>query len=173
MKFAYKIGLAALSGLSCFFILAWEPELTSVFEFLLGYGLSGLLFAVGVLFPYLGRDRGLAYRGLVLIVVSVVGYWCAVRAFAWGDGFPGAGSFIVASFVGASIVLTGSRLIVPLHGSVRLAVTGLAAATVGGLVFASLDYDQFYVAFMAWHVLMTAAIHIAQSGIWRNRQKAA
>lgn len=157
----FKIALAALSGLCCWYVWQSDPSSRLVF-----YGLPGALFAGGVLFPYLKHGGFAWYRCLGLVAISVISYWCATGValgFIDDTFWPGTGEFLAASLVGAAIALAGARLIIPLNRSIELIATGLAAAIIGGLAFAFIGEQQFYIAFMVWHGLMAVAIHAAEN----------
>jgi hypothetical protein len=72
---------------------------------------------------------------------------------------------MTGSLVGAAIVLTGARLLIPLQHSVELVATGLVAAIIGGFGFVLVEDDRLYLAFMLWHSVMTLAIYSAET--WR------
>jgi len=157
-----KALLAAASGLACYWIFVWADGLPVIVGWLFVYGLSGLLFAAGVLFPYLRRDKILPYRGLALVLVSIFSYWSALQVVMRGHLGPGTEDMLAASVVGAAIVLVGTKLIIPLQHAVRLALLGLPAAIIGGLIFAWSTDGAFPVAYMAWHMLIAAVIYSDQ-----------
>lgn len=70
---------------------------------------------------------------------------------------------MTGSLVGAAIVLTGARLLLPLKHSVELVVTGLVAAIIGGIGFVLLADDRLYLAFVLWHSVMALAIYSAET----------
>jgi hypothetical protein len=157
----FKIALATLSGLCCWYVWRSDPS-----SWLIFYGLPGALFAGGVLFPYLRHGKFSWYRCLGLVVISVISYWCAIAVsvgFIEDTLWPGTIDFLAASLVGAAIALGGARLIIPLNRSSELMVTGLAAAVVGGLAFAFIEEQEFFLAFMLWHGLMAVAVHAAEN----------
>ena len=168
MGLGLKIAVAAVSGLC----VAWSSRLPIFYHFIFPsvswLCLAGVLFVVGVFFPYPRRERLRPYRLLGLLAIGAAGYWCAF----W------AGVFVTSEFdlderlgysvgclVAAAIVLAGARLIVPLRHPTRLLFAGLVAAVVGGFVFwlpPALWRDSWF-AWMTWHALMAVAVHTAQS----------
>jgi len=156
-----KVALAAVSGF-CSWLVCWNTPLDADVRF---YGLPALLFAAGVLFPYVRRDRFLWYRCLGLITISVISYYCAMNIAlgGWRAFGPGPESLVTGSLVGATIVLTGARLLIPLKHSVELVVTGLVAAIIGGFAFVLVADDRVYLAFVLWHSVMTLAIYSAET----------
>jgi hypothetical protein len=158
-----KVALAAVSGF-CSWLVCWNTPLDADERF---YGLPALLFAAGVLFPYLRRDRFFWYRCLGLIAVSAISYYSAIN-FGVGlggstDFGPTPAGFVTGSLVGATIVLTGARLLLPLKHSVELVVTGLVAAIIGGIGFVLVADDRLYLAFVLWHSVMALAIYSAET----------
>jgi hypothetical protein len=176
MSILRKVVLASVSGLLCHLVFyfgfdgGWPEPLF--------YSVSGALFASGVLFPFLMRDRFVWYRGFGLIAASSLSYWFAIET-AWltvdSKGFPDTTSYLAASLVGALVALTGARFISPLNSSMALAVVGFPAAIIGGLAFSTLPEDwpdfSFPFPFLIWHCLMAIAIHIAED--WKSRIGAA
>jgi hypothetical protein len=160
-----KVALAAASGFCCW--LVWWKNLFDAERAFAFYGLSGLLFAAGVLFPYLRRDRFFWHRCLGLIAISVLSYYSAINFGIGLGGWRGFGpapeGFVTGSLVGAAIVLTGARLLIPLKHSVALVVTGLVAAIIGGFGFVLVADDRYYLSFMLWHSVMTLAIYSAET----------
>ncbi len=160
-----KVALAAASGF-CSWLVWWKTPWEAERAFVL-YGLPGLLFAVGVLFPYLRRDKFFWYRCLGLIAISVLSYYSAMNfgigLGGWGAFGPAPAGFMTGSVVGATIALTGARLLIPLKHSVGLVVTGLVAAIIGGFGFVLFGDDRLYLAFVLWHSVMTLAIYSAET----------
>ena len=162
---AFKMILAAVSGVLWGLTLysGWSPVGHIIF---LGwqthYGLAGATFAVGVLFPYLKRDRLLWLRAIGLVAISEISFDAAVNAtdFVFLKSGP---DFVSASLVGAVIVLTGARLILPLSRSILLLLVGLPAAAIGGLAFVYTPWLPL--AFAAWHTLMAITIYVSESGL--------
>lgn len=164
-EFGVRLAVATASGLCVG--LGWSLPWCGVFivprfRCIL---LAGALFAVGILGPYLKRDRSFWLRGLGLAALGAIGYLCAfmvgIRAIAgWGLGDPG---LTLACLVAAVVVLLGARLIVPLAHPVRLTLAGSTAAIVGGYIL-SLPLSMYHwVAWTLWHVVMAVAIYGAES----------
>jgi len=155
-----KIVFAAASGLCTAEVLDGADIGLPVFA------LAGLLFAVGVFLPHLRRDRFVVYRGMGLLLVSVISFVCAFDTAALLAGStPGVPwlMYVAASLVGAAVVLFGAHLLIPLKHSDTLAVTGCASAIAGGFGFEMLGAHSFALPFILWHVLMALAIHTAEA----------
>ena len=169
----FKIILAAVSGMlwGLAWYSGWSPTGNVIF---LGwqthYGLAGATFAAGVLFPYLKRDRLNWLRAIGLVVISEISFDAAVEAadIVFLKSGP---DFVSASLVGAVIVLTGARFIVPLTRSIPLVLVGLPAAVTGGLAFAYIPGEWIPLAFVALHTLMAITIHISESGLRTARSQ--
>lgn len=172
-----KCMLATVSGVACWWV-AFFSHIGDSETILSALGfcvLSGLLFALGVLFPYLRRGRSMMWRGAALVAVSALSYWCALIVInelksPWG--VPNVEDFIPASLVGALIVLLGAKLVIPLNHLGQIAISGLVAAVLGGLAFSAPPLwgtaeDSFILAYGAWHLLMAAAIHFGALRDWR------
>ena len=152
----FKLVLAAASGVC----VAWLTKTTSYDLLVLTPG-GGMLFSIGVLFPYLKRDKSFWYRGVALVALASFSFYTAMEIRDLGAVGMGPG-FMPASLVGASIVLVGARFAVPLNGSFQLVVTGLTAAVIGGLVFEH-SGGVYLLPFVVWHCLMAIAIHISEN----------
>jgi hypothetical protein len=165
MSILIKAVLASASGLLCYAVFNFGFD--GQWPEILFYSVSGALFASGVLFPYLRRDRFVWYRGFGLIITSSISYWSAIETVLLtvdSKGFPNAISYMAASLVGALIALTGARLISPLNRSMALAAFGFSAAIFGGLAFATLPDDwRGFFPFLIWHCLMAIAVHLAEN----------
>jgi len=172
-----KIALAAASGYCCCLVFANSSQslfTLSLERHSLDFGsgslpslaLLGLLFAGGVLFPYLRRDRFLLLRAVGLVVISSISFKSALSfglpIGIWGFLGPATAGLITASVIGAAIALIGARLLIPLKKSVELLATGLAAAFIGGLGFVLVEEQRLCLAFVLWHSLMTLAIYTAE-----------
>ena len=172
MSLYRKAVMAAVSGLICYAVYHFGFE--GFWPEPLFYSASGALFAAGVLFPYLKYDRSVWLRGFGLIALSTLSYWSAIETASWVSSAEfsiDTRAFLAASLVGAIIVLTGTRLILPLTRSIALAVVGLPAAIIGGLFFAlAMEQDSLFwlsFAYLTWHILMAVAIHVSEN--WRRR----
>jgi hypothetical protein len=165
MGLLQKTVLAGVSGAICYVV--FELGFDEQWPVPLFYGTSGALFAAGVLFPYVDRGKLALIKYIGLVAVSTASYWAAIEIASVSAGMgmaPDWSDFLVASLGGAFIVLFGARFIIPLRNSLTLAIAGLLAATIGGLAFGfSFDVGHMLMAivYMAWHVLMATAIHIA------------
>ena len=156
-----KTCLAAISGLLAWLYFLGPSDLSTGSPLM-----PGMFFAAGVLFPYLVQGTLVWLRALGLIVVATISFWSAfqlaLKLAAWDIG-PSISllAYICASLVGAAIVLSGARFIIPLRRTPELALAGLVAAIVGGIAF-KLAESWLFCAFIIWHSLMAAAIHVAQ-----------
>jgi hypothetical protein len=159
-RFWFKISVAGASGLCAGSVLDGATIGLPVFS------VAGVLFAAGVLLPYLRRDRFLAYRCIGLVLVSVISLLCAFDVAAMLAGTPPGMPwlmYLAASLVGAAIVLLGARLLIPLKRTLALAITGPAAAITGGFGFAVIGHHSFVLPFTVWHALMALAIYSAEN----------
>ncbi len=168
MSLLQKTVLASASGVLCYVVFhfgfdgAWPAPLF--------FGVSGTLFAAGVLFPYVRPGKVALIKYIGLIFVSAASYWSAIEIVSKGielfskGTLPDWEDYLFASLAGAFIALFGARLIIPLHNSLTLAVAGSLAATVGGLFF-EFPY-AYFLPHMVWHMLMAIAIHIATGSSW-------
>lgn len=139
---------------------------------LLLVGLGGLLFGAGVLWPYLRLAAADAWRAIALIAASALSYFCAMWTVLivppdWlGATRPDSPqSLVLASAVGACIVLTAAKFLAPLrtNGNVYF-VLGAVASVLGGLGMyaAGAMFDDTFGAvsgFASWHVAMCLALH--------------
>ena len=171
---ATRVILAAVSGSGVAMVGLLEPELDSPLGFALFYGLSGLFFAAGVLYPCVTQDRFVHLRTTGLVLASAVSFrvavWMAIEGpfsasgFRIGTAWTNLGGFLSASYAGAVIVLAAVAAMAPLRISVRLLIAFLFAATLGGAVASlTLTEDNFAVysaGYISWHLLMAAALHL-------------
>jgi len=172
----FKIVLAATSGLFAWFYFEhsgfFDAGFPPPFDWLSIYGLPGMLFAAGVLFPYRVQATFLWLRTLGLILVASISFRSAIAVAIHFSHPTGVGleidmrAYFLASIVGAAIVLTGARIMIPLKHVLELAFAGVVAAIVGGLVFEPTE-DWPFIAFMFWHGLMAVAIHVSENWQWR------
>jgi hypothetical protein len=174
----FKIIFAAISGFLAWFYFLQSSNISAGFppplDWLSVYGLPGMFFAAGVLFPYRVQATFSWLRALGLIVVGSISFRSAIAvAIHFGRPLPVPAididprAYILASLVGAAIVLTGARFIVPLKRVLELALAGVVAAIVGGLVFEPTE-DWPFISFMFWHSLMAVAIHVSENWQWRT-----
>ena len=171
--FGFKIVLAAISGFLAWFYFLFYLSSGVGFSEVIAYGLPGMFFAIGVMFPYLDQAAFTWLRRLGLIVLCAISFWSAIKVAlqlaTWEIG-PQFGilAYVSASLVGTVIVLTGARLIIPLSRTLALTLSGLVAAIVGGLVCSLAEPLDFgWIAFPIWHSLMAAAIHVAENWPFR------
>lgn len=169
----FKIVLAAISGFLAWFYFLFYLSSGVGFSEVIAYGLPGMFFAIGVMFPYLDQAAFTWLRRLGLIVLCAISFWSAIKVAlqlaTWEIG-PQFGilAYVSASLVGTVIVLTGARLIIPLSRTLALTLSGLVAAIVGGLVCSLAEPLDFgWIAFPIWHSLMAAAIHVAENWPFR------
>ena len=178
MNAGLKLLLAALSGVLVALVfetdmnldwipnLDWLPITEDNFSNVAFYGLTGLLFAAGVLSPYLSRKDLFSWRSIALVLISGVSFYFAVLTAIelpskWG---PEKEDFIIVSLVGAAIVLLPAPFLLRIKFSLTYVVLGVVAAIAGGFVFGWLE-DLFrygwLLRFGAWHLLMGMALHFA------------
>lgn len=168
-RLGIKLLLAAVSGGLCGVVWFLFDDFATWHEWLPFYGLSGLFFAVGVLWPYLRRDQNLYMRAAVLVLASILSYWCAIQTAlgwndqAWGPSYQDIG---LASIVGTAIVWASALIIVPFRWSTQYGLLGVAAALVGGLLFylgMEVSNAGLYLSYMAWHLATSVAIHFSRA----------
>ena len=165
-----RLALAGLSGIACGIVWATLADPDTVAELVLFYGLSGMTFGVGVLWPLLNADQSIVVRAVMLVLVSVISYWCAVQtAFGWDNQAfsPGVIALSLASIVGTAIIWAAVPVLSSVRPSWRYLVCGTIAAPVGGIVFyAMLDvpYLGFYGSYFGWHVTIALALFYASAG---------
>ena len=168
-----KITVAAISGLCCGLVYQFGV-MDEVLDPVAGLFLLGFLFAAGVLFPYLSRDRSAWPRGISLIGISMLSFSCAIELVSTVSGpyIVTTTGFVAGSVVGAAIVLTGAMFIIPLRRSVALVLAGIPAAIIGGLAFSLIDapLPGLPLPFAIWHLLMAVAIYIAEYRPSSNRE---
>ena len=161
----FRIALCALSGIGVAAI-----EIYGIFGYhnnLGTYGASGLLFAAGVLFPYLKRNEHFWLRAAVLVVASALSYYCAVWLVTEVP-LGALAAFTIGSVAGAGIVLATFAISTRARISVPFASFGLAAGLVGGPItwFTIWVVDSVFLGFAGyaiWHTLISLAIHLGLS----------
>ncbi len=176
MGIGLKLLLAGLSG----FLVAhswnnFDAATDSLISVVLVYGLCGSLFAAGVLFPYLKREDLRSWRPVGLVIVSAASFYCAVYAateWASGKWGPNLQDYVIASLIGAGIVLLASPPILALRYSVKYIALGVVAALIGGVLF-GVSFDEFeyslYLSFGSWHMVMCVALHLSNPSAAEDR----
>lgn len=167
-----RLLLAVTSGIGCTLVWFLEPDLESIFENLWFYGLSGLLFAAGVLFPYIRQDKFIHLRGAALVLISMLGCWAAIHmtidnpffSSGWLVGQEsGWLSFLTGSLTGAFTVMLAIALIAPVRATLLYPLLGVAASIAGGLITTiTFDQDSFWVlgiGYVSWHIFICLAIY--------------
>ncbi len=175
MGISLKLLLAGLSGFLVTLSWSAHPDIDVSIDFALVYGLCGSLFAAGVLLPYLKREDLHSWRPVGLVIVSAASFYCAVYASSeWGSGKwgPNLQDFVIASLIGAGIVLLASPPILALRYSLKYIALGVLAALIGGVSF-RLILDEFeyglYLSFGIWHMLMCVALHFSNPSTAEDR----
>ena len=109
------------------------------------------------------------------MIVSAASFYCAVYAATeWSSGKwgPNLQDFVIASLIGAGIVLLASPPILALRYSLKYIALGVLAALIGGVSFL-LILDEFeyglYLSFGIWHMLMCIALHLSNPSIAGGR----
>lgn len=156
-----KFGLCVPSGIG----VGLLQQNDNIFDFATGeiwlYLASGLAFAAGVLFPYLGRGPQTVIRGLALVLASAASYYTAVWLALHGPFGEDLIGFTIASVAGAAIVLAALVSLTSLRSSRELVTAGLVAALIGGPVtFNTLPTEGFLVLLghTLWHLLVCLTI---------------
>ena len=168
-----RLILSIVSGTGCTLVWFLEPDFASLLENLWFYGLSGLFFAAGILFPYIRQDKFMHLRGAALIVASTLGYWGAMSmtidypfysSAEWPAGSEtGWFAYLAGSFTGAFTVMLAVALIAPVRVTLLYPVLGIVASVAGGLVTTiTFNQDGFLVmgiGYVSWHMLVCLAIY--------------
>jgi len=165
-----RLALAVVSGVLCALQLRWSLGRDGVwFDFgWLDFGIAGALFGVAVLCPYLRAGRGLMMRALALIGASALSYFCAMTTALNADTLFSVArvtSFLLASFIGVTIVLVAAKILIPLRVTAAFWFLGFAASLVGGAaVYAGFEVFgdttlSNVVGFCVWHLLACIAIY--------------
>lgn len=176
--------MALVSAFGVALVRLLEPDLDKFTGAILFYGLSGLFFAAGVLFPYVKPGRSLIARASVLIVSSALSYWCAVWIVlgnpfsATGEGFQFFGYarsvFVLASISGAAIVMAAVVVCGPVRASAQYVLFGLTAAVIGGPVTSctlpASNLVSLGLGHGAWHLLICLAIFYGRGADRQNYQ---
>lgn len=169
LELPVRLALAVASGVLCALLFRGSFE-GLAFDFgWQDYLIAGTLFAVTVLCPYLRSGHALVMRALALIGASALSYFFAVmtvlNADAWFSVAPVLTSFLLASFIGVTIVLVAARFLIPLRVTAAFWLLGLLAGLAGGtLMYAGFEIfgDTTWstvVSYSGWHVLVCMAIY--------------
>lgn len=167
LELPMRLALAVASGALCAIHLRWSLGGGWLAYGLLDFGMPGALFGAAVLCPYLRAGHGLIARALGLVGASALSYFCAVttalNADSWFAVAP-VTAYLLASFIGVTIVLVAARVLIPLRVTAAFWFLGLAAGVVGGVAV----YTGFEVlgdttlstvfGFGVWHTLACMAI---------------
>ena len=175
MGISLKLLLAGFSGFLVALSWSTHPDIDVSIDSALVYGLCGSLFAAGVLLPYLKREDLHSWRPIGLVIVSAGSFYCAIYAATeWSSGKwgPNPQDFVIASLVGAGIVLLASPPILALRYSLKDIALGVLAALIGAVSF-RLFLDEFeygvYLSFGIWHMLMCVALHLSNPSTAEDR----
>lgn len=167
MRIGLKLLLASLSGFLVTIVWIMFFDGDTVISVIAFYLLAGSVFAAGVLLPYLKRADLTGWRSVALVLISSASFYCAVTAaieLSPGNGGPDGRDFVIASLIGAAIVLLASPFVLALRYSTKYAFVGLLSAVAGGIAFtafADMDYGGMFFSFGCWHMLMCISLHIA------------
>ncbi len=172
IRFRAKLTLAALSGASIpilYIVFDYLPFTSETAGMMLFFGIPGVMFAGGVFWPYLKLDRYFWLRAALIVAVSIASYRVAYQVALeigeatggkWGE--PGLDGFVVASIVGAAIVLLAAIPIVPLR-PVRLywvlaVLTSIASGVLFGIIYSE-DPLTDMIAYAQWHAFVCVVVH--------------
>jgi transcriptional regulator with XRE-family HTH domain len=136
------------------------------------YLVPGCLFAGGVLIPELAASRGFVRRALGLVLASATSFFVAVTLVSEGTEWfglssgwdPSIFSLLLASSVGAAIVLAAICWLVGVDRPLRLWTAGMIAAVLGGVaIHGGFLASRFEIAsFAVWHMLLCLAIRVGR-----------
>jgi transcriptional regulator with XRE-family HTH domain len=167
-----RLLLVALSGVAVWLWLDWRdgPHLLDEGPFwvaAMDYLVPGCLFAAAVLIPELPASRSFVRRALGLVLASALSFFTAVMiALEWAErlGVPGGSwgpsiySTLLASIVGAAIVLAATGWLIGVDRPLRLWAAGMIAAVVGGAAVYHAESSFELASFAIWHMLLCVAI---------------
>lgn len=159
-----RIGMCIMSGFGVGLVQIYLGDLDGLGGLLIFYGASGLLFAAGILFPYLNRDRAVNLSAFGLAAASAASYWCAVWLAVEIPIVDGNEllSFTVASVAGALIVMAALVVMTSIRMTGSLIAAVLFVGVVGGpMTNATLPKDGLLILLghAGWHLLLCLAIY--------------
>ena len=159
-----RTGMCILSGFGVGLVQIYFGDFDGFGGLLVYYGTSGLLFAAGVLFPYLNRDRAMNLSAFGLVAASAASYWCAVWLAVEMPIVVGSEllSFTIASIAGALIVMAALVVMTSIRMTGSLIGAVLFVGVVGGPVTnATLPKDGLLILLghAGWHLLLCLAIY--------------
>ena len=168
LELPIRLALALASGVLCALQFRWRFYDGGIGYGWLDFGIAGALFGVAVLCPYLKAGPGLMMRALALIGASALSYFCAMTTALNADAWfsvPFHTAFLLASFIGVSVVLVAAKILIPLRVTAAFWLLGVAASLVGGAaMYAGFELwgdttASTVVSFGVWHVLACIAIY--------------
>jgi hypothetical protein len=172
MSWLTRLLLAALSGLSAWPV-ASLPGPQDVRNLL-----SGAIFGVLVLVPFLDAPWAQIGRAIALVAGSMVIHSIAVKvavSLVW-QHVPARIAMAMAGLIGALLVAALAQAAIPLRAGWKLWAYASLAGIAGGVVLdLLLDTDRDAVAaagFAAWQMLVCLALHLGATGSLRARSSA-
>lgn len=173
-----RLIVAALSGVAVWAWFTWSdgPYLYDEGPFWLlavHYLVPGCLFAAGVLIPELSASRGFVRRALGLVLASAASFFAAVTLAVVGAEWfglqaggwePSIYSLLLASIVGATIVLAATGWLIGVDRPSRFWAAGMIAAVLGGVaVHGGISVAKFeFASFAIWHMLLCLAVRVGR-----------
>lgn len=159
-----RIGMCILSGIGVGLAQIYLADFDGFGGLLFFYSTSGLLFAAGVMFPYLNRNRAMNLSAFGLAAASAASYWCAVwlaleMPIVAGNELR---SFTIASVAGALIVMAALVVMIPIRMTGSLVAAVLFVGIIGGPVTnATLPKGGLLilVGHASWHLLLCLGIY--------------
>ena len=168
MGFAQRLYLAFISGcaVSIFYLhlLNGDDWLQ-----LPGYLVCGGLFAAGVLLPWLQREDATVLRVGGLIACSSASFYLAILTameFLDPKMGPELEQYLAASYVGLAVVVVFATPLLRQRFTLRLVLSAMLLAPIGGLVFFTLGDGfpyNFMLCFAIWHVMAFTVLQLGYS----------